>query len=91
MKNEIEKLAKLLTNANIPFEYNSVITSRDQICYPSRDNCICDAVCHQYSYGGNEGLLEIMGLVREECADDVEGWLTAEEVFERIKHDYKGE
>ena len=46
-----------------------------------------DAICHRGSYGVNEGLLEIMGdIVDEEAVGDrVEGWLTAEEVIERIE------
>lgn len=38
-----------------------------------------DVVCHPYSYGGKEGLLEIYGSVVE----DVEGWLTAEDVINK--------
>ena len=89
MENELKKLAELLTNANIPFEFNSIFGEDDQICYPSYDNRICDAVCHEFSYGHEKGLLEIIGLVNEEADDDVEGWLTAKEVFKRIEADYK--
>jgi hypothetical protein len=43
-----------------------------------------DAICHNYSYGHEEGLLEIMGtIVREDCYE-VEGFLTAEEILKRI-------
>lgn len=38
-----------------------------------------DVVCHQYSYGGDKGLLEIYGSI----VDDVEGWLTAEDVINK--------
>ena len=37
---------------------------------------------------GKENLLEIMGLVDETRGDEVEGYLTADEVFDRIKEDY---
>jgi hypothetical protein len=47
---------------------------------------ICDAVCHSGSYGHEEGLLEIMGLTHND--DSVEGWLTSEEVFDRIFEDW---
>lgn len=40
---------------------------------------IWDAVCHKYSYGGQEGKLEIYGSIVE----DVEGWLTAEDVINK--------
>ena len=86
---EMSKLFLLLAEADIPFEtreiYNTV-----QICYPSIEDTVCDAICHEYSYGFNEGLLEIMGLVdEEEVGDTVEGYLTADEVFARIKADYE--
>ena len=40
-----------------------------------------DVICHNFSYGGNLGLLEIMGKYAE---DDVEGYLTADAIFARI-------
>jgi len=85
---EITKLAILLAKANIPFEITSC-NDAPQICYPQKAPRVCDAVCHKFSYGGEEGLLEILGLVSEPEIDSVEGWLTAEEVFERIKTHYE--
>lgn len=43
-----------------------------------------DAVCYRGTYGGSEGLIEIMG---EICSPggDVEGWLTAEEIIRRLE------
>ena len=50
------------------------------------DKCICDVVCHYYSYGGKEGLLEFMA---DDDSDPV-GWLSAEEALvlfeEELKH-----
>lgn len=45
-----------------------------------------DAVCHQYSYGGKLGKLEVAGSIVNTCKTDdtVEGDLTAEEVLSRI-------
>lgn len=75
------KLAVLLAKADIPFELRGMTcgdaTASVQICSPSIDNCYIDAICHQYSYGGREGLLEILGGDLE----DVVGWLSAEEAF----------
>ena len=85
---EMKKLINLLEKSNIPFE------TRDchgtiQVCYPSIKTMICDAICHDYSYGHEEGLLEIMGLVDEDTVGDtVEGWLTAKEVYGRISEHY---
>ena len=62
-----------------------------QICVPGYDSerREWDAICHRGSYGAEEGLLEIMGtIVRENDGYSVEGWLTAEEVIERIKEKY---
>ena len=48
---------------------------------------------HEFSYGNEKDLLEISGLMTEkeekETQDTVLGYLTAENVFERIKKHYK--
>jgi hypothetical protein len=41
-----------------------------------------DAICHDYSYGHENGLLEIMGL--PQCNDDVIGYLTAKEILKMV-------
>lgn len=91
MKTEMAVLIQKLKEANIPFELttDAVGNPNNQVWYPNRQNKICDVICHKYSYGGEEGLLEIMGLTDNE--DGVEGYLTADEVFSRIKRDYKEE
>lgn len=82
-KFELLRLASMLQAANIPFEIRDCWEGY-QICYPCIEERISDAVCHGFSYGHEQGLLEIMGLVNEEeVGDSVEGWLTAEQVFER--------
>ena len=86
---EINKLANLLDKANIPYDMRE-LWGGWQIGYPnfSEDN-VSDVVCHDFSYGHEVGLLEMMGLVNEEeVGDTVEGWLTAEEVFERWQNHY---
>ncbi len=85
---EMSKLIEMLTAAGIPFEVNEIQNTR-QVCYPNIKNKICDAICFPGSYGYEDGLLEIMGLVDSEAVgDDVEGWLTAEKVFKRINAHY---
>ena len=94
---QMEKLENMLNLSNIPFEITEHWSNTKQIWYPRRENCICDVICFGDvglggSYGHEKGLLEIMGLVNEEeVGDSVEGWLTAEEVFDRIWDDYFGE
>ena len=85
MKREIKRLVQMLKSSNIPFELTDDVmdNSDNQVWYPNRKKCICDVICHEYSYGGSDGYLEIMGLSENEY-DDVEGWLTAEEVYNRI-------
>lgn len=93
---EMAKLAEKLMQNNIPFEINymdKTLFSRcgesvPQIVYPNSKKYVCDVICHKYSYGGDHGLLEIMGLTDNEY-DDVEGYLTAEEVFKKIFNHYK--
>lgn len=60
---------------------------RHQICVPCHgDECEWDAICHWGSYGADKGLLEIMGsIVRSDAGDTVEGYLTADDVIERIE------
>lgn len=47
-----------------------------------------DAICHRGSYGAEEGLLEIYGRIVRRCGDSAEGYLTAEDVIERIEEVY---
>lgn len=92
--NEMTKLAILLAKNDIPFELVGMRSMSDdmttfnkpvvQIVSPSIADRKMDAVCHKCSYGGEEGLLEIMvedpAFEKENC-DSVVGWLTAEEAF----------
>lgn len=84
---EMYKLINLLIKAKIPFEVVELCDT-PQVYYPSAENCICDVICHSGSYGHDQGLLEVMGL-NTDPTDDVEGWLTAEEVYKRISQDYE--
>lgn len=98
---EIFKLKEMLEKANIPIEFvDHSIEEIDfkgyQICYPvsfrnSDGRCVCSIIEHLGSYGSEKDLLEIMGLLtpEEEQEDIVKGWLTAENVFERIKNHYE--
>ena len=83
------RLASLLLTCNIPHAVRKCLDGV-QVCYPSCENPISDAVCHSGSYGHEKGLLEIMGLVNaDEVGDLVEGWLTAEEVCARWAKHYE--
>lgn len=88
----ITKLAVLLAKADNPFELRGQncgvgVYATVQICSPSTTNCLIDAICHHHSYGGREGLLEIMGV----GSGDVVGWLSAEEAFTYFEKIVKGQ
>lgn len=88
---ELNKLEEYLKRHEIAFEridgYDYFGIDRHQICVP----CVgegrkWDVICQFGSYGVEKGLLEICGeLVRPDCGNDVEGWLTAEDVISRIE------
>ena len=72
---EADKLAKGLLENNIEFYYYD--------CWDGVQ-IVCDAICHSGSYGHEQGLLEVMGTIARAVEDDVEGWLTAEEILQRL-------
>lgn len=82
---EIIKLHNMLVEHDIPHVIRRVMDGW-QVCYPTADDWIADAVEHRGSYGRANDKLEIMGLLTPEEAkcDEVLGDLTAEEVFDRI-------
>ena len=84
---EMDKLEQLLVEADIPYEKSRVFGGK-QLQYPCKgSDRVCSVILHKGSYGRSEGLLEIMGLLTDEeleC-DDVVGYLTADNVFGRIK------
>lgn len=85
-RNCIEKLAKLLDKADVPYERRPM-WGGEQI----RIGDLCDAVCHDFSYGNEDDLLEIMAAVTEEEGEHggVLGFLTPEEVAKRFVYCYK--
>ena len=89
MYTEILKLKKMLEKVNIPFEWDENHFDGFHLIYSSEGKTICSVVEFNGSYGACCDLLEIMGLMTEEekqeTEDDVLGWLTAEDVFNRIK------
>lgn len=90
---EIVKLHELLDDARIPHEF--VFDPGNigfSVVYMDGDEVICDACTHSFSYGHEENLIEIIGLLtpEERRRDEVAGWLTAEDVFQRISNHYNG-
>lgn len=96
---EITKLHEMLEADKIPHSFKHVFEEFPdwgmQLCYPVFDleTRVLSVIQHIGSYGHEEGLLEIMGLLTDEELEhsDVAGWLTAEEVYERIKQHWSKE
>lgn len=76
---EMDKLAAGLAEKGIPFTYKALFDGVQIRCSD------WDAVCHRFSYGHEKGLIEIMGSIVQPGDDDVEGWLTAEEILARLQ------
>lgn len=85
---EIKKLADGLMEKGIAFTFHHFSEARMgyQIVVkdPETQKYKWDAVCHNFSYGNDEGLLEIMGDIVENDYDSVEGWLSAEDILKRL-------
>ena len=86
---EILRLQKMLEEADIPHAFGKWMDGW-MVCYPvarPSEECVIDAIENSHSYGYHEDKLEIMGLLtpEEEAEDSVVGYLTAEDVFERIR------
>lgn len=101
---EIFRLKEMLEQADIPFEFfdrrleipDFKTLERYHIEYPKSYESgerVCSVIEGWSTYGAEENLLEIKGLLtpEEEQYDSVCGFLSAEEVFERIKHHYETE
>ena len=86
----IMRLADLCEREGIPFVVRPAFDGLQLVC-PELETWDFDVICHRGSYGHEQGLLEVMGAICNSVDDDVEGYLSVEEVFERIKKYYKKE
>lgn len=90
--NEILRLKGMLEKEKIPFEFSKVFGGY-HIVYSKNHFTECSVIEHDFSYGREEDLLEIQGLLTKkeykETQDTVIGYLTAENVFQRIKKHWK--
>lgn len=102
---EIFRLRKMLRDAGIPYRYrnesvrvksvsgeNDFVREHYHITYPKDGITVVSAIEGDYSTGGEQDTIEIMGLPKEEekesHPDFVIGNLKAKDVFERIKRHY---
>lgn len=89
---EIIRLKEMLEMANIPFCFSELHGGYHLSYRDKGGQFVCSVIEHNYSYGHEKDLLEIMGLMtkkeRKKRQDDVLGYLTAENVYQRIKKHY---
>lgn len=89
---QIRQLIDGLIERNLPFKFETIYDGYKVTvyCMDEEDNeydgkYSWDAICHFGSYGHEEGLLEIMGEIVRNDDDDVEGYLTANEILDRLQ------
>lgn len=86
----MELLDQKLTEANIPHEYRVCgANGGPLIFYPDEAHVEVDAACNIFTYGGVEGLLEIMApddyTEKNDWGDQVKGYLDADKAFAIFK------
>ena len=97
---ELDKLEFYLKGKGLPYErIDKWDDNEDDICPRHQIMVNCDeagwpewsAICHRGSYGYHSGLLEIAGSLVdiEEDGDSVAGYLTAQDVIDRIERKEK--
>ena len=88
--NEILRLKGMLEKAGIPFRFSKSFGGY-HIEYPNSAYKVCSVIEHDGSYGRRQDLLAIMGLLtkKEKKEDVVLGYLTAENVFQRIEKHWR--
>lgn len=85
---ELEKLKKYLDDNDYESKYAHVHNLNldhnepNQVIVYNHGERSWDAVCHEWSYGGKAGLLEIYGTI----CNDVIGWLTADDIIKILNH-----
>lgn len=89
MAEPIEKVAKKLDELKIEYIKKNIFDGM-QLVFPW---CEADVVCHSGSYGGKAKLMEVYGnalLTDEELEEDaVKGYLTVDDVVERVTKAWK--
>lgn len=82
--NEILRLKGMLEKAKITFVFSELFGGY-HIISPNNHFIVCSVIEHDYSYGREQDLLEIMNRKQ----NDVLGYLTAENVFQIIEKHWK--
>jgi hypothetical protein len=83
---EISKLATGLAERGIPYKFRKLWDGYQIIV----NGWEWDAICHSGSTGGEDGLMEVAGCMVRDNPDDVDGYLTAEEILKRVDEENYG-
>lgn len=75
---ELDKLRDMLDKDKIEYVNKSVVSKNDGMNIYYKDYNV-SVISHKFSYGGNNGLLELM------AKNKIQGWLTAERAYEVLK------
>lgn len=91
IKTEMDKLVDYLVQSGIPFgiRLHPVYPPTIQVCVPNVKDCYIDVVCFNGSYGGKEGLLEMMIGNNFRKSNSIRGYLTGAEAFNIIDEEWK--
>lgn len=81
MKTEMDKLDEILNGRGVKHTYDRNFDDGAQIVVYEDGLRVWDAICTKFSYGGTQGLLEVM---IEFHVPNVYGYLTAEQVIEKV-------
>lgn len=84
---ELDKLEKYLKKNKYNYERierTDEIDTHMIIVYENGER-VWDAICHEGSFGYEQGLLEIMGTIVQDEEEEVEGYLTAKEIIKRLE------
>ena len=82
---EMDELEKHLKDNGYLYKRDCQYDGEQIIVYDSRGKRQWDAVCCCFSYGHKDGLLEIMGTIVKDKKMEVEGYLTAQDIIERLE------
>ena len=85
---ELNKLFKYLNEHGYHADMRALWGGYQVRTYDEADNLLWDAICHEFSYGSSDGLLEVMGLDMGDLNpkdDDVVGWLTANAIIKVLE------
>ena len=92
MKDQMKKLLCMLVKEDVDFDIYAHGREREGILFniqvKKHNFVIADIASSDSTYGGREGLLEIMradGKLFDESFDEVIGWLDAQKAFDVIK------